>query len=345
MTVQSSSTSTRWQDIVVRYQRPTLAKSGWQMANTLIPFVACWALAYRLLDVSRLASFGACILATGFLVRIYILQHDCGHASFFKSVRANDVLGSVLGVFTLMPYFRWRHDHALHHATSGNLAKRGAGDVWVMTIREYQAATPRERLMYRAYRNAIVLFVLAPFALFVVWQRFTDWTVSRKEVWSVYGTNLALVVLVALGGTALGWGKFLAVQLPITWMGSTIAVWLFYMQHQFETTYWSPGEEWDYFTSATRGASWYKLPKVLQWFTGNIGIHHIHHLSPKIPNYELQRCMDENALFQNPGVVPFLAGFHCAFRKIWDEESRRLVTWGEADKIMARAPVEARSAA
>lgn len=341
-----TSPRSRWQDIVVRYHRPSLLRSGWQLATSVVPFFTCWVLAYRWLDTSRLAAVGACVLATGFLVRLYIIQHDCGHASFFKSVRANDVFGSILGVITLIPYYQWRHSHAVHHASSGNLARRGVGDIWVMTIGEYQAASPLERLRYRIYRNPVVLFGLAPLLLFVILFRFTFRTDGRREVLSVYGTNVAAALIAGAFWHFHALGRFLVVQGVITWIGATIAVWLFYMQHQFEHTSWLDGQDWDFATGAMEGASWYKLPRVLQWFTGSIGIHHVHHLSPKIPNYELQRCMDENPLFQNPAVITFWRGFRCALLRIWDEESGRLVTWAEASAIMSRrdaAQVAARS--
>jgi omega-6 fatty acid desaturase (delta-12 desaturase) len=322
-----------WQRVVARYQRPTLPKSGWQLASTLLPFGACWVSAYRLLDVSRLASLACCVLATGFLLRIYIIQHDCGHGSFFRNARANDVLGSMLGVITLLPYFRWRYDHAVHHAASSNLARRGTGDVWTMTVREYVAAGWRERLKYRLFRNPLVLFGLGPFFLFVVWQRCSYWTRPRcrKERLSVHGTNLALAIAVIVGCHAAGWRAFFAIHGSVTLMGSTIAVWLFYVQHQFEGTYWASPPEWDFRASALRGASWYRLPRVLQWFTGSIGIHHIHHLSPKIPNYELQRCLDENPMFQGATPVTLSSALRCASLRLWDEDRGRLVGWRELE--------------
>jgi omega-6 fatty acid desaturase (delta-12 desaturase) len=319
-----------WRAIVARYQQPSLPKSLWQLTNSLLPFVTCWALAYRSLATSNLASLGFCLLATGFLVRLYIIQHDCGHRSFFKSARANDALGSCLGIITLLPYFRWRFDHGIHHATSGNLAKRGTGDVDTMTVREFRAAAPYVRLKYRLLRSPFVLFGLGPFLLFVVWQRFTDWTRTRREALSVRATNVAIAVVCGLAGHFLGWGKFLTVQGCITLLGSTVAVWLFYVQHQFEDAYWVTPENWDHADSALAGASWYKLPKVLQWFTGNIGIHHIHHLSPKIPNYELQRCLDENPAFQNAPVITLWGSLRCTSLKIFDENKQKLVTWQDA---------------
>jgi omega-6 fatty acid desaturase (delta-12 desaturase) len=326
----------QWQRIVARYHRPRVWKSAWQIANSVIPFLACWALAYRLLDHSVAAALLTCVLATGFLLRINIIQHDCGHASFFKSVAANHALGSLLGLITIIPYFQWRHNHAVHHASGGNLARRGVGDVWVMTIREYESATPRERLRYRIYRNPFVLFGLAPLGLFLVLFRFTERGNGRREKLSVYATNAAIVLAAVLFARYASLWKFVAIEGAIVWMDATVSVWLFYMQHQFEHTSWSEGDQWDFATGALEGASWYKLPKILQWFSGNIGIHHIHHLSPKIPNYELQRCMDENSMFQHPSEITFWRGFRCASLRIWDEDSERLVTWREAYRIMER---------
>ena len=319
-----------WRTVVTGYQQPSRLKSGWQLLNTLVPFAVCWTMAYRLLGSHRALSFAFCVLATGFLLRIYIIQHDCGHRSFFKSAVVNDALGCALGVVTLLPYFRWRYDHAVHHAASGNLGRRGTGDVWTMTVREYAAADARARLRYRLVRSPLVLFGLGPLFLFVVWQRFTDWTRTARETFSVRATNVAIAGVVGLAGHFLGWAAFFAVQGPITWMGSTIAVWLFYVQHQFERTYWARPEEWDHATSAVAGASWLKLPALLRWFTGNIGVHHVHHLSPKIPNYELQRCVDENPMLQSANAVTLWEGLRSVSLKVWDEDSRRLLTWREA---------------
>jgi omega-6 fatty acid desaturase (delta-12 desaturase) len=324
--------SAAWQTLVTPYQRASTRKALWQLANTLVPFGLSWGLAVRLLDVSRALSLASCVLATGFLLRIYIIQHDCGHRSFFPDRRANDALGCLLGVVTLLPYFRWRHDHAIHHASGSHLDRRGTGDIWLMTLREYTAATPMQRARYRAFRNPLVLFGLGPLALFVVWQRMTGWTRTRREAASVRATNAAIAGALWLGGHCLGWRTFLAVQGPITWMGSTIAVWLFYIQHQFDDTYWAAPPDWDFATAAMRGASWYRLPAVLQWFTGNIGIHHIHHLSPKIPNYELPRCLEDNAAFRTVPTVTLLQGFRAATLKVWDEDGKRLMTWREVDQ-------------
>jgi len=246
-----------WQEIVARYQRPTVARSGLQLATALPPFAACWAAAAWLLDPHPVWSVACCVMATGFLVRIYIIQHDCGHGSFFKTAHANDLLGSLLGVLTLLPYYRWRHDHAVHHAGNANLARRGIGDVWTLTVTEYMAASPRERVRYRLFRNPWVLFGLGPLVLFVVLQRFTGASGGRRERASVYGTNLAVVLLVGLGGHYLGWIKLLVVHGAITAMASTIAVWLFYVQHQFEHVYWAEPAAWSYATGSLHGASWY----------------------------------------------------------------------------------------
>jgi omega-6 fatty acid desaturase (delta-12 desaturase) len=268
-------------------------------------------------------------------MRIFVIQHDCGHGSFFKSRKANDYLGSVCGILTLTPYYYWRKSHAIHHATASNLAERGVGDVYTMTVNEYLRQSKWGRLKYRLYRHPLTLFVLAPTVLFFIIYRFPhpeskSWKRERASVW---WTNLALAMLVVALSLTLGFKEFLLIYLPITLLGATVGTWLFFVQHQFEDTYWAKEGEWDYTLAALRGSSYYKLPKVLQWFTGNIGFHHIHHLSPRIPNYLLQKCHEENPVFQQVVVLTLWSSFRTVFLSLWDEEQGRLVSFGHLKSI------------
>jgi omega-6 fatty acid desaturase (delta-12 desaturase) len=264
----------------------------------------------------------------GFLVRLFIIQHDCGHRSFFKSRPANDILGFLLGVLTLTPYHCWRKEHAAHHATSGDLDRRGrGGEIHVMTVREYEHAGKGKRLAYRLYRNPFVLFVLAPVFHFVVLQRFTrgvprTW---KKERASIHYTNLCAVAVVLLLVWLVGWKPLLMVHVPVAALAASIGVWLFYVQHNFEQTYFRPHADWSYFDAALIGSSYYRLPKVLQWFTGNIGLHHIHHLDSRIPNYRLQHCFDENSELRSATSLSMWQSLSCLSLRLWDEDQRRMV--------------------
>jgi omega-6 fatty acid desaturase (delta-12 desaturase) len=320
----------KWQALVQPYEHPTTWKSVWQLVNSVLPFLVCWALACRLARTSTLGSLFWCALGTGFLLRIYIIQHDCGHGSFFASRRTNDVVGCILSAVTWIPYFRWRHDHAIHHATSGNLARRGRGDVWTMTVREYERASASVRLRYRLYRNPLVLFGVAPLFLFLVLYRLPAHADGRREIRSVHLTNLTVVLLVLALGAAVGFREVLVVHGPVLWMASTVAVWLFYVQHQFEGSYWAAPPTWDHATEALKGSSFLILPPMLQWFSGNIGLHHVHHLSARIPNYELTRCMAETPELQRARVVTLREGLRCLSLKLWDEDASQLVGWDRA---------------
>jgi omega-6 fatty acid desaturase (delta-12 desaturase) len=264
-------------------------------------------------------------LAAGFLVRVFIILHDCGHGSFFKSMKANDVLGTIAGIFTFTPYLQWRHGHAIHHATSGDLDRRNGGDVYTMTVEEYLRAPRWERIKYRVYRNPIILFGVAPVLLFVVLQRFGSPNSGKREKKNLHLTNLAILAIVLLAGLTIGLKAFFLVHLPIIWLAATAGVWLFYVQHQFEDTYWEHHPDWRYLPAALQGSSYFKLPKLLQWFTGNIGFHHIHHLSPRIPNYNLERAFKENPLFQQVTIISFFESLKSVSLKLWDEQRQQLV--------------------
>ncbi|MBI4770712.1 MAG: fatty acid desaturase [Chloroflexi bacterium] len=334
--IASASRSARanWPAIVATYQSPDLRRSLWQLANTFVPYLLLWYLMYRTLSVSYLLALPLAIPAAGFAARIFIFFHDCGHGSFFKSPKGNDIVGALCGVVMFTPYYAWRRAHAIHHATAGDLDRRGIGDVKTLTVKEYLALPRWDRLKYRLYRNPVIMFGFTPLMLFLVGHRFTRQVcgskVGRRERRSVWLTNLALLA-VAVGLSALiGWKQYLFIQLSILWVGATAGVWLFYVQHQFEDTYWKYHPEWDYVSAAMDGSSFYKLPKVLQWFTGNIGFHHIHHLSPRIPNYFLEKCHRENPPLQQVATLTFWESIKIATYRLWDEERQKMVGFRQA---------------
>jgi len=265
------------------------------------------------------------ILAGGFLVRVFIIFHDCGHGSFFRSRKANDILGFITGVLTFAPYYHWRWEHAVHHATSGDLDRRGLGDMWTLTVQEYLESSRWNRFAYRLGRNPIVLFVLAPFFLFLIKYRLPKAKANRRERLSVYWTNLAVLGMAAGLSWFFGIKAFLLIQAVIMMVAGSAGLWLFYVQHQFEGVYWERREEWDYTAAALQGSSFYKLPKVLQWFSGNIGFHHIHHLSSRIPNYNLEKCHKAEPLFQSVKPITLFSSLKSFTFRLWDEQRRMLV--------------------
>jgi omega-6 fatty acid desaturase (delta-12 desaturase) len=313
---------------VTPYQHADVRRSVGQLADSVLPYLALWAVMIYTWNISYWLTLPLIVLAAGFLVRVFIIFHDCGHGAFFKSQRANDVVGVITGVLTFTPYYHWRHHHALHHATAGNLDRRGIGDVWTMTVAEYQAASRWRRFAYRFFRFPLVTFLIGPIFMFVIAQRFPTEPAGRREKLSVHATNLALAGIVALAVFAIGWRAYLAIQLPIMLVAGAAGVWLFYVQHQFDGTYWARQPNWDFAKAALQGSSLYKLPRVLQWFSGNIGFHHIHHLSPRIPNYFLQRCYEENPILQQVRPLTLLASLRSLRLHLWDEAQGQLVGFG-----------------
>jgi acyl-lipid omega-6 desaturase (Delta-12 desaturase) len=297
----------------------------WQIANSVLPYAALWCLMYFSLQVSVWLTLPLAVLAAGFMVRIFIISHDCGHGSFFPSRRANDILGFITGVLTFTPYFHWRWEHALHHGTSGDLDRRGTGDVWTLTVQEYLAASRWKRFAYRFTRNPVVLFGLAPLAMFFVKQRFPAAKAPKRERHSVAWTNLALLGAGVGMSFLFGFKAYILLQALVMAIAGTAGIWLFYVQHQFEGVYWQRNESWDYATAALQGSSFYKLPKVLQWFSGNIGFHHIHHLSPRIPNYHLEKCHRAEPLFQTVKPITLFGSLKSLTFRLWDEQRQRLV--------------------
>jgi acyl-lipid omega-6 desaturase (Delta-12 desaturase) len=315
----------RWQDVVARYASSDLRRSLWQVVNTLVPFFALWYLMIRTVEISYWLTLLLAIPTAGFMVRTFIIFHDCGHGSFFKSKKANDALGIITGLLNFTPYYRWRHEHAIHHATAGDLDRRGIGDVYTMTVKEYLEAPWWKQFGYRVMRNPLALFLIGPLIVFVIVERIPP-AKGKREIASVWWTNLALVVLVGALIWLIGWKTYLLVQLPVLMLATSVGVWLFYVQHNFDPTYWEHQDQWEFAKAGLDGSSFYKLPAVLQWFTGNIGFHHIHHLSPKIPNYKLPECHKENPIFHVKPMT-LLFSFKSLRLRLWDEENRQMVGW------------------
>src|SRR5882724_12472363 len=265
-----------WKTIVARYQQPAHWRAIWQIVNTLVPYGVLWYLMYLSLSISYWLTVPLALLAGGFLVRVFIISHDCGHGSFFQSRRANNILGFITGVLTFTPFHHWRWEHAIHHATSGDLDRRGTGDVWTLTVQEYLESSRWKRFAYRLARNPVILFGLAPLFLFLIKQRFPAMKAAPRERYSVYWTNLAILGIAGWLSFFFGLKAYLLLQFVIMMVAGSVGVWLFYVQHQFEGVYWERAKDWDYSTAALKGSSFYKLPRILQWFSGNIGFHHIH---------------------------------------------------------------------
>lgn len=327
-----------WKEIVLRYQKPSLWRALWQITNTVVPFFGLWVLMYFTHQISWWLTVPLAVLAGGFLVRIFIIFHDCGHGSFFKSGKANDLVGFLCGILSFTPYYHWRWEHAIHHATSGDLDRRGTGDIWTMTVQEYLESSRWKRFAYRLARNPFVLFVIAPIALFVVRQRVPSLKASKRERHSVYAMDVAILLMATCFTLWFGLKAYLLIQLIVLSVAGSTGVWLFYVQHQFEGVYWERGQDWDYTTAALKGSSFYKLPRVLQWFSGNIGYHHLHHLSSRIPNYNLERCHKSHPMFQTVKPVTLLASLKSFTFRLWDEQQRKLVSFGHL-KMMRRSGV------
>jgi len=320
----------KWQETVARYAQPRTLAAVRQLCTTFIPLAILFAAMAMLLEVH----YGFVALLTIptalLLLRSFIIMHDCGHGSFFSSRRWNDVVGFVTGVLTLTPYVHWRKEHAIHHATSGNLDKRGFGDITTLTVKEYQALPWWSRLQYRAYRSPLILLGFGPIWI-TLKHRFPGpvKAFGPKERLSVYSTDIVLVAIVGIAALCGVLGSALLLYLPAVLLAGAIGIWLFYVQHQFEGTYWQRAGEWDYATAALYGSTYLRLPKVLQWFTGDIGLHHIHHLSPRIPNYTLQTCHNENSEFHAAPTIGFWEGIKTLSLKLWDEDRQRLIRFSE----------------
>jgi len=327
-----------WRGIIARYQRSNPARSIAQIATTLIPLAALFYLMYRSLALPYWITLLLGVPAAGLLVRTFIIMHDCAHGSFLPWKRVNGVVGWFTGVLTMTPFGQWRHGHALHHASSGDLDRRGHGDVDTLTVREYLALPRMARLKYRLIRNPLVLFGLGPIH-FVLTNRIPPRGASatKRERRSVWSTNAAIAGLYVGISLWVGWTTVLLVYGPAMYLAAAAGIWLFYVQHQFEGTYWQEHGTWDYATAAIRGSSYLKLPAVLQWFTGSIGLHHVHHLGPRIPNYALKRCHDENGVFHDVTVITLAQSVRTLRLALWDEAGKRLVGFGDIRRLPVAA--------
>lgn len=337
-TEESAPAAIDWSAMLAPYREPSRWKSFRQLAGTSALLVIFWTATLWSLEISYWLTLLMAIPSAFMVVRLFMLQHDCGHGSFFRSSRLNNLVGSLLGVVTLVPYTYWRKTHALHHATSGNLDGRDLGDIDTLTVREYLSRPWHKRLLYRMYRHPLVLLLVGPAWQFVLKHRLPlDIPRSWKREWtSVHLTNLGLTAVVVVMWLTVGIDRFLLVQLPITLIAGAIGVYLFYVQHQYEDTYWRYREAWNYFASGLEGASHLVMPRLLQWCTANIGLHHIHHVSARIPNYHLQRCFDENPVLHKVTRLTLPASVKTLWLTLWDEDEKKLVGFRELRRIRER---------
>jgi omega-6 fatty acid desaturase (delta-12 desaturase) len=326
-----------WRGVVSKFEHSSLSRSLGQIANTLIPYAALWGMMYLSLHVLPYwCTLLFAISAAGFLVRIFIIMHDCGHGSFFKSPQANRILGFLTGLLTFIPSYSWSHEHAKHHACAGDLDNRGHGDVWTLTVREYLAQSRWMRLWYRIYRHPAVMFGVGPLYLFLIRHRFWHRRDSTAARWSMIKTNGGLLGVLLVMSLTIGIKAYLMIQLPIILLAATAGVWLFYVQHQFEGTYWERHDARHFAHVALEGSSFYKLPRILQWYTGNIGFHHVHHLSPRIPNYYLQQCHESSPMFAAVKPITLRSSLRSLTLHLWDEEGKRLVGFGDIESVLSR---------
>lgn len=319
-----------WYKETAAYQPPDLRAAIWQLINTFVPYVALWAL--MIFAVRRgypywvVLALG--VVAAGFLVRIFIFFHDCCHGSFFASRQANKVLGYITGILTLTPYEEWRHTHAIHHSTVGDLDGRGIGDVWTMTVDEYRAAPWWVRFAYRVFRHPLVTFVIGPPLVFTLVSRFPHHRARRQDWISVHITNLAIVAVLLIAHMTIGLRAFAMIYLPILVVSGAAGVWLFYVQHQYEGVYWARHEQWDPVRASLEGSSFFKLPPVLQWFSGSIGFHHVHHVRARIPNYRLQECHEAFPELRQLKPITLRESLKCMWLDLWDEQNGELISFG-----------------
>ena len=325
-----------WKKIVAPYEKPDTKRGVWQLTSTLAAYLATWVVMLWMLSVSWWLAIPFVPIAGLLMTRIFVLFHDCCHGSFLPSDRANRIIGYIMGVLVFTPYRHWRWEHSVHHANAGNLDRRGVGDVWTMTIEEYQQASWFTRMRYRMVRNPFLLFFVFPVLLFVIRERFPSKGATSQTKRALWLTNLGIAVMMGVGGWLLGW-QFIVLLVASMAVASSFGVWLFYVQHQYEGVYWERHHHWEYTSAALLGSSYYKLPVVLQWFSGNIGYHHVHHLSSKIPNYYLKRCHHSHELFQQSKVLTLWSSLSCAKFRLWDETNRELVGYRKGREIAAQS--------
>jgi acyl-lipid omega-6 desaturase (Delta-12 desaturase) len=344
--MSSPGTRATQAQVLAAYAQPDLAKSLVSIATSVIPYLALSVISYITLGVSALLTVALAIPAAGFLVRTFVVFHDCAHGSLMPSKRANRYVGRVTALLVLAPFGRWRHDHAVHHASSGDLSRRGTGDVLTLTVAEYQGRSWSGRLGYRMLRNPLVMFGLGPIIAMMVGPRIATRSQRPRLRHSVLATDAALLAIVAALCWLIGWKSLFVVWTPSAMLAGSIGIWLFYVQHQFEDAYWRDRGEWNYTSAALSGSSYLRLPRLLQFFTGSIGLHHVHHLNARIPNYNLQRAHDEMAIFHDVPTLSLLHGLRAVNLKLWDPDSGKLRTFAQARKVtLAHRLVPSRSTA
>jgi acyl-lipid omega-6 desaturase (Delta-12 desaturase) len=326
--------SRSWRPLIAKYQRPQARRAVLQLATTLVPLAVVFAAMYRLLAVSFWWTLPLVLPAAALLVRTFVLMHDCAHGSFFASRRANQIVGAMTGLLTLIPFEYWRHEHGLHHASAGDLDRRGHGDVDTLTVREYLARTRWEQFRYRMVRHPVFFLLIGP-VYFVIDKRLPPRgeSAGRRQVASVWFTNLGILLVGGAAATLFGARVFL-LYLPAYYLATIAGLWLFFVQHQFEGTYWQEHQNWDYAQAAIAGSSYFQLPAILEWFTGSIGFHHVHHLGPRIPNYNLQRCHAENPMFHRATVMTLRQSVSALRLALWDEDAGRLVRFDRAREVL-----------
>lgn len=329
-------TAQDWVRVLARYREPDPARSALELAISILPFIGIWVLALWALSFSYALAFALGVANAAFVLRMFLIQHDCGHGAFFADKRTGDMVGRVLAVFTMTPYDVWKRTHSAHHASTGNLDKRGLGDVHTMTVAEYRAATPVQRFMYRLYRHPVVLFGLGPAYLFLVQNRIPyGLTTAGWVYWaSAMLTNLATLAFLAGLYAYAGWAPILLIFLPSVMVAATIGMWLFYIQHQFEDTYWEGDSDWQIHDAALHGSSHYDLPPLARWFTANIGIHHVHHLYARIPYYKLPQVLRDHQELAQAQRLGFVESLSCVTFHLWDEQQRRLISF-KAERALA----------
>ena len=325
-----------WKKLIAEYQKPSLRSAVWQIVNTLVPYAATWVAIYFSLSYSYWLTAGLVVLLGLLTMRTFIIFHDCCHGSFFESPRACQIVGYITGMLAFTPFGQWRWEHNVHHASSGHLDKRGTGDVWMMTLQEYLESSRWKRFSYRLARNPIILFIVGPLYLFLIWQRFPSPKASVKEKHSAHFMNIGIATMALIMGSIFGFGTYLLLVVGTMLVAGGAGVWMFYVQHQYEGVYWERAEEWDYTAAALQGSSFYKLPRILQWFTGNIGFHHIHHLRPRIANYNLERCHNEIPLFQQIKPITLFSSLKSLGYRFWDEERQEMVGYAGLREFMRR---------
>ncbi|HET8567239.1 MAG TPA: fatty acid desaturase [Solirubrobacterales bacterium] len=338
----SDSGAASWRESLARHEQPTLRGSLLDLATSVLPYLSLTVAMYICLDVSAWIALALAIPAAGFLMRTFIVFHDCAHGSFFANRRANRWVGRFAGLLVFQPFANWRHNHAVHHGTAGDLDRRGTGDIATLTVEEYLARPWKSRLAYRMFRSPVVMFGIGPVWSLMIGPRLWSQKMRPRQRHSVIATNLALAIVIGAIFWFVGPRAWLLVQLPTAILAGTLGVWMFYVQHQFEDVYWETSERWSYAVAALRGSSYLKLPRVFQFFTGNIGLHHVHHLSAKIPNYNLQRAHDENPIFDRVPVLTAADGMRALRLKVIDPASGKLLTWSEVRALSRRPGLSAR---